>query len=115
MPGIHQPAASDATPKRPSVKLGGVHQNGSRSKLLEVEMVSSDSSSSSPSSQDKLRRASWRDEHGDSLLEVHMVFDTHYKRTFWKRHSGTVLCFCVLVVPAVILVVLLLHSFLMAA
>ena len=69
-------------------------------------MVSSDSSTS-PGASDKLRRASWRDEHGDSLHEVHMVFDTHYKRTFWKRHGPSLICFCVLVVPAVTLVVVL--------
>ena len=38
------------------------------------------------------RRASWGDEHdGEALTEVHDVWDTHYRRTWWMRHRHQVI------------------------
>jgi hypothetical protein len=83
MPGQHSPPPPFATPKRPSLKVKG---SSSRLMSSETEM----SSRHSPLSSGK-RELSWRDDHGDSLLQVHHVWDTHYSRTCFQRNYN---CLC---------------------
>ena len=97
----HEPPSPSAAPRRSSLK-------GSFSSLQsldscaeqyrESESALSEACSATPLTDTSTRkprmerRASWSDDSGQELQIVHHVHDTHYQRTFWRRHRHEFLC-----------------------
>mmetsp|Transcript_9240 Transcript_9240/g.19974 ORF Transcript_9240/g.19974 Transcript_9240/m.19974 type:complete len:115 (+) Transcript_9240:817-1161(+) len=102
MPSTHDPPPLEATPSRSILKtsLSTPDIAGSTPEYEEEDSVST--ASDSRSTTRLTRKASWSDDNGLKLSTVHHVYDTHYKRGFFKRYrneiccTGCLLCVCAL-------------------
>ena len=92
MPGPQTPPCVTAVPTRSSLK-GGAN----------FHAVSEDE-------EPKLTPKRTSFASGKDLAIVHPVWDTHYQRTFFQKHSGTICCLCLIVMPALSLLLIVLRS-----
>ena len=97
----HEPPSPSAAPRRSSLKgsCGSLQALDScAEQYRESESALSDACSATPLTDTSTRkpkferRASWSDDCGQELQTVHHVHDTHYQRTFWRRHRYEFVC-----------------------
>jgi hypothetical protein len=112
------PPPKDATPKRSSLKR---HHGPVELAALPVSIIDEEASLEPPDSCStsrsdeslsrplKAKRATWSGSTREDLEVVHTVYDTHYRRTCWKRHRSAITCLAVcLLLSAIIVIVCLL-------
>mmetsp|Transcript_8476 Transcript_8476/g.17067 ORF Transcript_8476/g.17067 Transcript_8476/m.17067 type:complete len:126 (-) Transcript_8476:309-686(-) len=93
----HVPPCPSSQPRRSSLKS----PNASLKKMVPPRNGSHDSLSSPGDDGSDLplterfsprRMTTWGDEHGHDLMITHHVYDTHYKRSFYRRHRFEICC-----------------------